>query len=321
MRVMAMIMIVAFHSLLLYTGTWWQFEIIQYQPWIKCARFLDSIDLSMFVFLSGFLYGYFWIYKGKYHDRRDFLRKKVLRLLVPYMFWGIFMILMQPSIHSWDLLLVGISHLWFLMMLFGLFCLASFLMYFNLEKISGYLLVGFFLLLYCLWLLYYQYSPHHFFLCIEKVFSYSIPFFIGFFVAKYRLWELAWVKGKVIFLTFLSLFILFVYVFFIPQLNAIADDLLIRIFSYSFIVGLFVLLQRNISHVGRIILKLDKLSMGIYIFNQIIINYMVLDSTVLNWLNTNYMIGPVVIFVVSFFVPLFLSSLFIRTKFLSWTIG
>lgn len=321
MRVLAMTMIVAFHSMLLYTGKWWQFNNIESSFWSKLARLLDSIDLSMFVYISGFLYGYLLLFKGKYLDRNIFILNKTRRLIIPYIVWGVFMVCIQPSIHSWDLIIVGISHLWFLLMLFVLFCAVTLLMSLKVYALKGVKLLMFLLLLYFLWLLHRFYSPHHYFLCIEKALFYSLPFFLGFYSAKFKIWEYS--NSVLSIIWAFSFVILFVYIFFIPEFDYYYNDIVIRFISFIFAVSFFIYLNGLVisKWISVVILFLDRYSMGIYIFNQIVINFMLLNHNVLDWLIDNPAIGVFVIFFISFFVPLIISIMFKKFKSLSWMIG
>ena len=98
MRVMAMMMIVAFHSMLFYTGKWWVFGGPVIPLWVKVSSFLDAIDLPMFVFIAGFLFGHLYKFKGKYRDKRQFVIGKARRLLVPYLAWGLFLVYVLPPV-------------------------------------------------------------------------------------------------------------------------------------------------------------------------------------------------------------------------------
>lgn len=321
MRVWAMTMIVAFHSLYFYTGLWWIHGGIKISVWANCARFLDSIDLSMFVFISGFLFGYLFLYKQKYRDRKAFIRGKILRLIVPYLFWGVFMILVQPSLHSWNQLLTGISHLWFLLMLFWVFCISSIIIRFRRNNTSILFILICLMSLYLIWYITKTFSDHHSFLCIETSLSYLLPFYIGFVCSEKQIWHsssrLAALLGG------LTLVLLFCYVFFLPPFDSDYNDLLIRVLSYSSITCFFILLSKVSvpTWLWNVVAKVDKLSLGVYIFNPIIINAILLNSIMKEWLITNYLIGPFFLFVVSLVIPLCLSWLFNKTAYLSWTIG
>ena len=84
MRAMAMTMIVAFHSLCFYNGRWAKVNALDISIWHRVSTFLDVIDLNMFVFISGYLYGYLYIYKNKYRHPSEVIRIKAIRLLIPY---------------------------------------------------------------------------------------------------------------------------------------------------------------------------------------------------------------------------------------------
>ena len=309
MRVIAMTMIVLFHSFLFYTGTWWVFGGIVVPVWVKVAKFLDSIDLSMFVFISGFLYGYLNLYKGKYRDIRTFLSNKVRRLLIPYLFWGFFVVVLPPSPFDWKILFVGSAHLWFLLMLFWLFCFSIIAVRF-LRRIDTKIFSLFIFLLYFVWLMHYIFSSHHSFLCLESSLSYSLIFFVGMVCARKQIWLKPLIPSIVI--SLVSIMALFIYIFFVSTFEDIIDSLVLRILSYTFIVNLFVVLTKlHLTSVWLIVINsIDKLSMGIYIFNQFVVNALLLLPEINYWLVQNYKIGPIVIFIISFFVPLCLSYFF-----------
>ena len=96
MRVMAMLMIIAFHSMCFYNGRWAKVDAISIPFWVKTSEFLDVVDLNMFVFISGYLYGYLYIYRNKYRHPSEVIRNKAVRLLIPYFFWGIPMAIVWP---------------------------------------------------------------------------------------------------------------------------------------------------------------------------------------------------------------------------------
>lgn len=321
MRVLAMTMIVLFHSLLFYTGTWWKLNGIIVPIWVKLANFLDAIDLSMFVFISGFLYGYLYIYKNKYRDNTKFLKGKILRLLIPYLFWSVMMVIFQPSLNDPEMILTGFSHLWFLLMLFNIFMITLIVYPLKLDRATPLFSVVFIVVLYIVWMCYYLFSVHHSFLCICSSLSYSISFFLGFFSAKMKIWECS--RKLAICFAISSFTFLFCYFVFYQTLGFFANDMLIRVLSYTFIVSLFVCLKDVVlpTPYKTVLLTLDKLSMGLYIFNQIVINYVLLIPFMRGWLIEHYMVGPFILFVISFFVPLILSGVFNRYRILVWTIG
>ena len=125
MRVMAMFMILLFHGFYFYADNLWYFGGITIPIWDKADTFLDIIDLPMFVFISGFLFGHLFCFKGKYRDKKRFLYGKAKRLLLPYFIWGLLPIVITPSLFTWQGLLTGSGHLWFLLMLYGVFVIIA----------------------------------------------------------------------------------------------------------------------------------------------------------------------------------------------------
>ena len=123
LRVLAMLMVVFYHCLCSYTPAW------SIMPPVKSvtvvARVINAIDMPLFIFMSGYLYSYLYNFCDKYGDVRAFLCDKVKRLLAPYAFWGVFLCVIMPEIYSPLMLLNGISHLWFLWVLFMMFVVTS----------------------------------------------------------------------------------------------------------------------------------------------------------------------------------------------------
>lgn len=321
MRVLAMLMIVSFHSLCFYTHWWWSSGGIFVPIWEKTAILLNAIDLPMFVFISGFLFGHLYI-KGKYHKWQPFLQGKVRRLLVPYLFWGIFLIIMLPSSCKWFDLFTGISHLWFLLMLFEIFAIiipfADFFCLKTTKRQAIAIIVGAYALLF----IYHALSFHRTFLCIYASLSYLPVFLIGLFWARYKIYRHLSVHFAIV-LFIASLASLAFYCYAILHLSFYADNILLRLLGYTIIIALFSMLYNTVFNgcLYKIITHFDKLSMGIYIFSQICINILLLIPGSIAFLNQYYHIGPVIIFAAGFFIPWLLSYIFNKSKYIKWTIG
>jgi hypothetical protein len=187
MHVLAMTMIVAFHSMCFYNGRWTKVNAIDIPIWTKVSTFLDVIDLNMFVFISGYLYGYLYIYRNKYRHPSEVIRIKAVRLLIPYCFWGVIMVVSFPW-NDWTKMFYGVGHLWFLLMLFGVFTMTVLLQLLNAQrvrftwKIGGCLIV----LGYVSYLFSKYINPHDFF-CFNRMLYYFPAFMIGYVCAKVRI--------------------------------------------------------------------------------------------------------------------------------------
>ena len=322
MRVLAMTMIVAFHSIYFYSGMWKVLGGIYVPIWEKTNRFLDSIDLSMFVFISGFLFGYLFIHKQKYRDIKKFILDKIRRLIVPYIVWGVFLIIFIPSLFNWRDLMFGICHLWFLLMLFWIFLIAIIISTFWKKPLNNFSILLIIIILYTLWIVFKCYFPYQHFLCIGSSISYTIAFYIGFICAEKEVWKFSSVfVGPC---TLIALAALFIHIYFYQPFDSIIiEDLYIRFFSYISIVGIFIILnhvKKTPPLILKLVDKLDNLCMGIYIFNPIILISLLLIPPVNKVLVVNYQIGPLLLFLVSFSIPLLISYL-LNNKYLSWLTG
>lgn len=79
-----------------------------------------KIAMPLFVFISGYLFD-FLLEKGKYPSWGNLLKKKGIRILLPYFVFGLFFMATTNSWHPLSLFNGGYWHLWFLPMLFWCF--------------------------------------------------------------------------------------------------------------------------------------------------------------------------------------------------------
>lgn len=322
MRVMAMIMIVAFHSMCFYNGRWVKFNALTIPFWEKLSAFFDVIDLNMFVFISGYLYGYLYIYKNKYRSPLPVIRNKATRLLIPYCFWGIPMALVWPW-NRLSTLFYGIGHLWFLLMLFGVFTLIVLLQTLKVHKVKYIWTTGvvFIALYFAVWYVFTTYVNPHDFLCGNKILMYFPAFVIGYVCAELRVgWMLP--NWSYILLPFVVL-VLLVFVWYPLPLPSGLITLVRTLCAYVICVELLIILSKGTmkGRVQRIVQEVERLSMGLYIFNQIVMD-IVLSMPVFNrWFEAHWAVGPFVLFTIGFFLPLFLSYIFNKYRCLKWTIG
>jgi len=322
MRVLAMTMIVAFHSLCFYNGKWVKVNAIDIPIWNKISCFLDVIDLNMFVFISGYLYGYLYIYRNKYRHPSEVIRIKAIRLLIPYLFWGIPMAIVWPW-NTWSKLLYGIGHLWFLLMLFGVFTLTVILQLLNAQRVKFTSKVGISLIVigYILGVVFSKYVYTGDFLCINKTLYYFPAFMIGYLCAKLRV---AWMLPNWAFIILpFALLGLFVFVWYPIPLPYTLTIFVRTVLAYVICVDLLIILSKGTmpDRARKVVHEIERLSMGLYIFNQIVMDTVFATPVFHRWFEVHWMIGPFVLFPIGFFPPLLLSYIFNKYKCLKWTIG
>lgn len=129
-RIIATALVVLFHSYEIYfydIGFEWEKVGVEmpYNPFYKKVFICEElVQMPLFVFLSGWLFGYSQ-FKHKYKTIKSVIVKKANRLLIPYVFWGGIYLIVSPLSSGvltieW---LTAIGHLWFLPMLFWCFVL------------------------------------------------------------------------------------------------------------------------------------------------------------------------------------------------------
>lgn len=322
MRVLAMTMIVAFHSMCFYNGRWAKVNAITIPFWTKLSTFLDVVDLNMFVFISGYLYGYLYIYRNKYRHPSEVIRIKAVRLLLPYFFWGITMVIVWPW-NKWSNLYYGVGHLWFLLMLFGVFTVTVILQLLNAQRFKFTLRRGVVLIVvgYIFWYVFSKYVNPYDILCLTRIFYYFPAFMVGYLCAKIRI---AWFLPNWAYISFPFVFtVLFIFVWYSLPLPTELISLVRTLCVYVICIDLLIILSKsNLSDRTRdIIQKIERLSMGLYIFNQMAMDIVFTTPVLHWWFEMHWMVGPFILFFIGFIPPLLLSYVFNRYKFLRWSIG
>ncbi len=316
-----MLLIIWFHSLCFYAGSWWFLHTDIITIWKVIAVPAVEVGLSTFFLISGFLFGFLHIEKGKYQIIPTFILYKTRRIILPYFFWSAFMVAFF-SFTPWTDILIGTNHLWFLLTLFELFIVIIVLSKICICKTSPY--IDFIIATASFFVLYaWKYLGHHYILSIENTLYYLPAFFLGFYCAKYQLHHSS--KSKTSTIVFITCIILLSTLSYLSPIEntPIGIDLSIRIISCIAAVSALVMTNKVKipNKYTSIINNLDYNSMGIYIFNQIVVFVVLLIPVCQRFLEIHYLIGPFIIFFVSFLIPWGLAVLFNKTKYLSWMIG
>lgn len=316
-----MLSIIAFHSLCFYADSWWFLHTNTIPIWKIVALPTVKIGLSTFFLISGFLFAFLYIEKGKYQVKSSFIKNKAQRIVLPYIIWSIFMVASFPFI-PWHDFLIGTAHLWFLLTLFEFF-IAIIVLSKLLCRTNLYVDLTIIVLSFAILYVWKNYTEHHFLLSIENTLYYIPAFFLGFYCAKYQLHHSS--KREIsAFLFITGIIFLFILSYISPIGNTpLWTDLCIRITSCIAAINALVI-TNNIKIPNKyisIINNLDYNSMGIYIFNQIVVFVVLLNPVCRQFLEIHYLIGPFIFFFVSFLIPWGLAVLFNKTKYLSWMIG
>ena len=320
LRVIAMVSVVFYHCLCYY-GIWSsKFVIEGYRDF---DIFLVRINMPLFVFLSGYLYAYLRNNFHKYLDTKSFVVKKAKRLLIPYIFWGVLLVLFFPIPgHHWTDFFSGICHLWFLLMLFEEFLFFHFTYKFwksKTQRSALLKLIGLLLVSLLMNKLFSHYYVGNLPLCINQFFN-KLPFFgLGILLSctppsnsKCIVFFNLHSKGFAIFFCCASLLLCFVDLPYggnsISYLLTIG--ILLSVFKWSETFS-----NKHCNFVSRKWLKdLDKCSMGIYIIHHPIIEYIVHIPGMDYYLNNYFYILPFVIFILVLPLSWLLAHIMLSSK-------
>jgi len=312
-RAIAMTMVVLYHCTCYYAHPTWPFGEGPYVPLMKLATTLmGGIHMPVFVFISGYL---FWYFKkhGRYNDLGKFYKGKILRLLVPYLFVGGGMVLIFNGIYNYKILLYGIAHLWFLLMLFGQFIIAP-VAWWLFEKIQNDRAVTSAVL--STFLLYPLFSDITLFQ-ITKVF-YFLPYFsLGYLLIRrgsstlYRDWFF-----------WLALIATAAILFIFTPSSLFIDKISREYASMIVIIALTLIPNISITKGRKIIDFISANSMGIYLFHQIIVALFYMNPITKTMLDTyNPYVSVCILFIVVFGLSLLTSVIFNKFRFTRFLIG
>lgn len=264
------------------------------------ANFLNTFDLPFFFFVSGFLYAYLLIQKGKYKETGVFIINKIKRLVLPYFIWGGVMLIIYPNLCTPIAFINGIAHLWFLPTLFCIFLVFAF---FHPIKTSLYTDIILVLLtsLALKWIHLNTDLP----LFLRQACKYTPYFVIGFVYEKHIVKTIlnefkAWIIGIGLIIT-----VCLVEGLIIIKFNNSYISFLIYIILISMVTILLLEFYRKCSpsipkHIEKAVNNLDKNSMGIYILHQILIWGLLSVNCIYTYFQIHILFAPLLLFLIIF---------------------
>ena len=271
--------------------------------------------MPAFVFVSGYLYSFNLLGGGggKFKNNKKFIEGKCKRLLLPYLIWGVFLLLIMPQRYELSMMFQGISHLWFLLMLLGVFLVAHFTK--NWWKTYTWkqdvLAIA---VLYALYLAY-KYSHLPSILCFIKIVQYLPFFFVGIFCYKHGF---GFPKKPLYTLLSCLCLLLFLQVYQIPHISMVLSNVL-GILTVVSLCKIYISLKDNFN--SKYLLNLDKCGMGIYIIHHILIMLLLQHRSFCELMDTHYLIMPIILFILVFPVSWFLAYCILKIKCLKFILG
>lgn len=315
-RILIIFFLIIYHSMAMFNGNWalpteycGGKSFVVYK-WI--ARFSYSVMLESFVFIAGFLFA---LQRPRY-TFKELFRKKFFRLIIPAIVWGIiYELLLHKSEDNVFSILNGVGHLWFLPMLFWCFMVAYF--------IFKYLSNWFFVISITLLLIVFSFFclvPFGIGYTCKYLFYFALGY--GCFLFKKNIME-RWGELKYVFLIGIVYFVTFILYYLVKDYGWIGSSLITSLVSFilsiiykcSGILGIFLLinllLRRGI-HLSSEIYVLSGYTFGIYIFHQMVLEYLYYHTEVPAY--TGFVFLPFIGMILAFGVSTLLTFIFQRTS-------
>lgn len=323
-----MLLVVAYHCLVFWTGTWFTGKpVINSNTISNVSLWMNSFHIYGFAMVSGYFFFFLKCEKGKYLSFTPFAANKAKRLLVPYVFislvWVIPFAMYYFHFDAVEIIkryILGTSpnQLWFLLMLFFVFMifypLTSF---FEKHNIGGAIIV---IGIYGIGLIVSKKLPNVF--QVFRACMYLPLFWLGFKIRQYgsqrlmRIPSLVWVAADVL---------LFTLVQYLSGFDATIIKLLNLGLSFLLhIIGAlmaFAVLQKLANRVNwkesKVFTLLSKNSMPVYLFHQQVIYVFI---SLLNGVINPYLHAGIN-FIGAMAVSLLISTLLMKFKWTRFLIG
>lgn len=249
---------------------------------------------------------------GGYNNVSKFIQNKAVRVLVPYVIIGVFLCLLQHR--DFTQMLDGISHLWFLLVIFECYVLGKLMeaiIWMSSKKQNILMSVA---------IMFFLFVSHRFYfiqiLGISKLMIYFPYYIVGMLICNANFAEHKnFQKYQLpLIITLLVLFALEQY-FFSKRLLTVVLGMCVVLCSFSYFRSL------DIKSVPGWMKSLDKCSMGIYIVHHILIQEMNGISYFREIATTHYYIYPIIQFLIITIVSWGFVALCRKNKYSKYVLG
>lgn len=323
-KTVLMLIIVAYHSILCWSGTWFGTPVYNAKYLALLAEWLNTFHIYAFTFVSGYIYYYirYELKKRSYENFPIFLKNKVKRLIIPYISTCILWVIPVTLIideYTWRgifnkyILGSGPSQLWFLLMLFNVFIISFFTSNYWAKKsfVSGILIL----------LIFYLVSRNK--IDISQKFMlrtgiiYLLYFYTGFICRKI---QFNFNKNLIVLWTGVDIILFYLYktISFKSLSNLILFSALLKIVGIFMIVSILLYLADRVSWKENKVFKfVSKRSMLVYLFHQQLIYFTIV------WFNgvVNPYMNAFINFIFSLGISLIMATIILKSKTLKIMFG
>ena len=305
-----MLLIVFYHCICPY-GVWTNAEYstnLSVPIWSVLIGVLSSIHLPMFFVLAGYLFGY-KRNLGGYGDIILFAKGKFLRVVIPYIFVGLLIVIIQKERVIG--LLTGISHLWFLMTIFECYIAGRVLdktLLLDLKYKKIVLLICFVTIL-----VETRFTIDISLFTIKQFCIYFPIYFVGMILGSCPL-----TKNKRAYTLGLAIgsFLILIWSRFYPIVG------LSRISGFVFVISIFLFMRSHSDcRISASLTSLDKCSMGVYIVHHILIQEMNRVGFFHSLMISHYILYPIIQFALITLVSWYMVQMLQKNRITKYIVG
>lgn len=305
-RCFAILGIVLYHSICVYVSMSWRsglpgidqglanslFPVIY--SWMEILLMPDA-NMPLFVAISAYVYSFLW-HRGRYNNTKQFLVKKIKRLMIPYFVIGTIVLLTIVDGNLKDIIWGKAHHLWFCAALFWCF------IYIRLYHVLPPILKVFFII-FCIPFLFYG-APYNF-LGITKGIKYFPYFLLGFYLYP----TLPKIKSRNYSKYFAVLFwMLTIAAYKVLEINYLE---VLVCFAYCFMI--FLIVPETINPT-KWVTSVSYLSFGIYVFHEWFLWNMAHINYLHPFIIEHQLLYPLFAFVLVLSMSIVLTKICLKTK-------
>lgn len=305
LRCYAVLSLVVWHSICVYVG-WTSFlpdisESVSGTYITKFYRYASRVlipyaNMPLFTAISGFVYAYLRS-QGKYQNIKDFFKKKVKRLLIPYFIIGTLVVFTIADWNPISILYGDAHHLWYCAMLF--WCFVFIRLYENVPSIVKFLMLAIGVVFNFISI------PNDFNILGFFTGAKFFPFFIlGYYLPSY-LSKLQVGGAKII--------IVLIWMICVISAEFIGGNTFIFLRSIMFVLFLFAIVPTNIK-VGNFVTKISSYSFGIYVFHEWILWNVAHIDALHPFIIEHQVLYPLIAFVLTLSISILLTKYSLKTK-------
>lgn len=291
MRIWAILFIVAHHSIHIY----WYWPVNSDIPalaplyMLNFSTILKNIGLAIFTYISGMLVFY---QAQKKTTLLNFVNKKIRRLLLPALIWGIVYHILFPNYESNKIpTFINGNHLWYLLMLFT--CMLSSIPLILKLKYRWFIVIGIYLTI--------TLCSHLNWTFIE--FRSYFPIFIMGYIFSYLKEKKISFSPKVYHIClFTSVFFIFLYTEISLTNSLLSLSFYIIYMAAICYVTSYIFIKIKIHNPKKITILLNNNTFIIYLLHQFIINILIKNNLLLNYNLWYYNMG--ICFLTGIIIPM-----------------